>query len=125
MHNTPSAELMGQTRRRYKPYPAYKDSGVEWLGEIPTHWKFGDTILNVRPIFHIRPRKIGMCPPNSGVFPDSKIVQALLAQLGWTHFSLFIYPDNPLKRDFCAEIFRIERWDTRTLATVAEMERTP
>ncbi len=24
--------------RRYKPYPAYKDSGVEWLGEIPAHW---------------------------------------------------------------------------------------
>ena len=23
---------------RYRPYPAYKDSGVEWLGEIPTHW---------------------------------------------------------------------------------------
>jgi type I restriction enzyme S subunit len=23
---------------RFKPYPAYKDSGVEWLGEIPTHW---------------------------------------------------------------------------------------
>ena len=22
----------------YKPYPAYKPSGVEWLGEIPTHW---------------------------------------------------------------------------------------
>ena len=22
-----------------KPYPAYKDSGVEWLGEIPTHWE--------------------------------------------------------------------------------------
>lgn len=21
-------------------YPAYKDSGVEWLGEIPEHWKF-------------------------------------------------------------------------------------
>jgi len=21
--------------RRYKPYPEYKDSGVEWLGEIP------------------------------------------------------------------------------------------
>ncbi len=26
-------------RRRFKPYPAYKDSGVEWLGEIPTHWE--------------------------------------------------------------------------------------
>ena len=23
----------------YKPYPAYKPSGVEWLGEIPAHWK--------------------------------------------------------------------------------------
>jgi len=26
------------SERRYKPYPAYKDSGVEWLGEIPAHW---------------------------------------------------------------------------------------
>ncbi len=24
--------------RRFKPYPAYKDSDVEWLGEIPAHW---------------------------------------------------------------------------------------
>ncbi|TYO98563.1 type I restriction enzyme S subunit [Geothermobacter ehrlichii] len=24
--------------RRYKPYPKYKDSGVEWLGEVPEHW---------------------------------------------------------------------------------------
>ena len=23
---------------RWKPYPAYKDSWVEWLGEIPEHW---------------------------------------------------------------------------------------
>ncbi|MCP9850839.1 restriction endonuclease subunit S [Cyanobium sp. Morenito 9A2] len=23
---------------RFKPYPAYKDSGVEWLGEIPERW---------------------------------------------------------------------------------------
>ena len=21
-----------------KPYPAYKDSGVEWLGKIAAHW---------------------------------------------------------------------------------------
>jgi hypothetical protein len=25
--------------RRLKSYPAYKDSGVEWLGEIPAHWE--------------------------------------------------------------------------------------
>lgn len=23
---------------KYKAYPEYKDSGVEWLGEVPTHW---------------------------------------------------------------------------------------
>jgi len=24
---------------RYKPYPKYKDSGVEWLGQVPEHWE--------------------------------------------------------------------------------------
>ena len=24
--------------RRFRPYPAYRDSGVEWLGEVPEHW---------------------------------------------------------------------------------------
>ena len=23
---------------KYQPYPEYKDSGVEWLGAVPTHW---------------------------------------------------------------------------------------
>lgn len=27
-------------RRRFRPYPKYKDSGVEWLCEIPAHWRF-------------------------------------------------------------------------------------
>lgn len=25
--------------QRFKPYPEYKDSGMEWLGEIPAHWQ--------------------------------------------------------------------------------------
>ena len=25
--------------RRFLPYPKYRDSGVEWLGEIPAHWE--------------------------------------------------------------------------------------
>lgn len=25
--------------RTGQPYPAYKDSGVEWLGEVPAHWE--------------------------------------------------------------------------------------
>ncbi|HXF91832.1 MAG TPA: restriction endonuclease subunit S [Nitrospiraceae bacterium] len=24
---------------KWKPYPAYKDSGIEWLGKIPTNWE--------------------------------------------------------------------------------------
>ena len=29
---------MADNSQRYKAYPEYKDSGVEWLGEIPEHW---------------------------------------------------------------------------------------
>ena len=25
--------------RKYEPYPEYKDSGIEWLGKIPTYWE--------------------------------------------------------------------------------------
>jgi len=28
-----------QAQHRFKPYPAYKDSGVEWLGATPAHWE--------------------------------------------------------------------------------------
>lgn len=48
-------------------------------------------------------------------FPDSKIVHALSGQLSWTHFRRIIYLDDPLKRDFYAEMCRIEKWNTRTL----------
>jgi type I restriction enzyme S subunit len=24
---------------QYRAYPAYKDSGVEWIGQVPEHWK--------------------------------------------------------------------------------------
>ena len=48
-------------------------------------------------------------------FPDREIVSALSRQLGWTHFRSLIYLDDPLKRDFYAEMCRIERWNTRTL----------
>jgi type I restriction enzyme S subunit len=33
---TAGARVAGQ---RFKPYPAYKDSGVEWLGMVPAHWR--------------------------------------------------------------------------------------
>ncbi len=48
-------------------------------------------------------------------FPDEKIVHALRGQLSWTHFRQIISLDDPLKRDFYAEMCRMERWSTRTL----------
>lgn len=48
-------------------------------------------------------------------FPDERIVSALRRQLGWTHFKQIVYMDDPLKRDFYAEMCRIENWSTRTL----------
>jgi predicted nuclease of restriction endonuclease-like (RecB) superfamily len=49
------------------------------------------------------------------VFPDERIVAALLRQLGWTHFVLLIPLKDPLKREFYAEMCRVERWSTRAL----------
>ncbi len=52
----------------------------------------------------------------AAVFPDEEIAHALSAQLSWTHFRRLIAIDDPLKRDFYAEMCRVERWSTRTLA---------
>lgn len=49
------------------------------------------------------------------VFPDIPIVQSLIGKLGWTHLQKIIYLDDPLKRDFYAEMCRLENWNTRTL----------
>jgi type I restriction enzyme S subunit len=32
----------------YKPYPVYRDSGVEWIGEVPGHWE----VKRLRHIAH-------------------------------------------------------------------------
>ena len=49
------------------------------------------------------------------VFPDPKIVSTLWTQLSWSKFREIIALKDPLKRDFYAEMCRLERWDVRTL----------
>lgn len=49
------------------------------------------------------------------LFPDEQIVNALRSQLSWTHFRELLAIADPLKREFYAEICRVERWSTRTL----------
>lgn len=36
-----------------KPYTAYKDSGIEWIGDIPEHWE----IKKLKHLAHINPTK--------------------------------------------------------------------
>lgn len=48
-------------------------------------------------------------------FPDEQIVATLRRQLGWSHFKEIIPQQDELKRDFYAEMCRIERWSVRTL----------
>ena len=38
---------------KYKAYPEYKDSGVEWLGELPAHW----TTLAIKHVAQLNPSK--------------------------------------------------------------------
>ena len=34
-----TCELGDDAARVLKPYPAYQDSGIEWLGQVPAHWE--------------------------------------------------------------------------------------
>ncbi len=49
------------------------------------------------------------------VFPDREIVVALSRQLSWSHFLEIIALGDDLKREFYAEMCRLERWSVRTL----------
>jgi predicted nuclease of restriction endonuclease-like (RecB) superfamily len=49
------------------------------------------------------------------IFPESEIVAALSRQLGWSHFKELLPLDQPLQREFYAEMCRVERWSVRTL----------
>jgi len=51
----------------------------------------------------------------AGSFTDEKIVSTLSTQLSWSHFVEIIPMEDSLKRDFYAEMCRIESWNVRTL----------
>lgn len=60
-------------------------------------------------------------------FPDGRIVSTLSRQLSWSHFKEIIHLQQPLQKEFYAEMCRVERWSVRThLKKIAPMlyERT-
>ena len=48
-------------------------------------------------------------------FPDEEIVATLSHQLSWSHFRELLPLNQPLQREFCAEMSRSEGWSVRTL----------
>lgn len=48
-------------------------------------------------------------------FPDREILVSLIRELTWTHFIALIPIKDQLKRDFYAELCRLEHWSVRTL----------
>ena len=48
-------------------------------------------------------------------FPDEEIVYTLCRELSWSHLRLFVYIDDPIKRDFYMKITKLERWSVGQL----------
>lgn len=55
------------------------------------------------------------CVQFSKFFSSEEIILALSTHLKWTHFVTLLTIEHSIKRDFYAEMCRIERWSTRTL----------
>ncbi len=60
-------------------------------------------------------RSITPVTPFAKAFPDREIVSTLSRQLPWSHFILICAIDDDLKRDFYAEMCRVQRWTVRAL----------
>jgi len=48
-------------------------------------------------------------------FPEQEIVATLSQQLSWSHFRELLPLEQPLQREFYAEMCRMEGWSVRTL----------
>lgn len=68
----------------YKPYPAYRDSGVEWIGLVPEHWE-------VKRLRHVASFK------NSNVDKKTYDGQETVSLCNYTdvYYNEFITPDLP------------------------------
>jgi len=59
---------------QWKPYPAYKESGVEWLGEVPEHW----VVKRLRFAAQTSPSKSEV----SNLSPDTQVSFLPMEQIG-------------------------------------------
>ena len=96
---------------------AYGERIVQSLaGQLTAEFGRGFSAKTLRHMMHF-----------AEVFPDLQIVSSMMRQLTWTHCLELIYIKDRLKREFYAEMCRLEKWSVRALrAKIAGMlfERT-
>lgn len=67
----------------YKPYPEYKESGVQWLGEVPGHWE----VKRLKMAAHLNDRKVEADEENPVPYIGMENIES------WTGKLLSIDPD--------------------------------
>ena len=77
-------------RQGFSPYPKYKPSGVEWLGDVPEHWE-------VRPLKYSAALTMGQSPPGNAVHDSPAGLPFLqgCAEFGSDHPVPIHYCRNP------------------------------
>lgn len=60
-------------------------------------------------------RQLRNCLRFAEIYTDEAIVHTLCAELSWSHLRQLAAIDDTLKRDFYAELCRLERWSVRQL----------
>ncbi|MDE0324840.1 MAG: restriction endonuclease subunit S [Candidatus Poribacteria bacterium] len=75
-----------------KCYPEYKESGVEWIGEIPAHWE----VKRLKYVAEILPSNV-----DKHIYPDE--IQVRLCNYTDVYYSDYITVDTVLKKGSCKE----------------------
>ena len=75
-----------------KRYPKYKESGIEWIAEIPKHWE----IKKLKYIAKILPSNV-----DKHIYPDE--IQVRLCNYTDVYYNDYITVDTVLKKGSCKE----------------------
>ncbi len=60
-------------------------------------------------------KQLSHCLRIAETFSEEPILSASRRELSWTHFKILIYLDDPLEREFYAELCKAEKWSSRQL----------
>ena len=77
---------------RFRRYPEYKESGVEWIGDIPAHWE----VKRLKYVAEILPSNV-----DKHIYPDE--IQIRLCNYTDVYYNDYITVDTVLKKGSCKE----------------------